>query len=143
MAALLPAGRLAGLLLARGGGGGGGGAGAALRGAGAAGGAAVCPASPRGCLGGALGAARGAQKKAGGTTRNGRESNPKYLGVKAYGGERVRAGAIVVRQRGTKFHPGEGVGMGRDHTLFALRPGRVQFVRKGGPPKPRQFVEIQ
>ena len=93
-------------------------------------------------MGGALGAARGAPKKAGGTTRNGRESNPKYLGVKVFGGERVRAGAIVVRQRGTKFHPGEGVGMGRDHTLFALRPGHVQF-RKGGSPKHRQFVEVQ
>ena len=76
---------------------------------------------------GALGGARGAQKKAGGTTKNGRESNPKYLGVKRFGGERVRAGNILVRQRGTKFHPGEHVGMGRDHTLFALADGHVKF----------------
>ena len=64
-----------------------------------------------------------AHKKAGGSTRNGRDSNPKYLGVKRYGGQLVNAGEILVRQRGTKFHPGEGVGLGRDHTLFALISG--------------------
>jgi large subunit ribosomal protein L27 len=72
-----------------------------------------------------------AQKKGGGSTRNGRDSQPKMLGVKAYGGERVRAGSIIVRQRGTKVHPGTNVGMGRDHTLFALIDGRVQFAVKG------------
>ena len=71
-----------------------------------------------------------AHKKAGGSTRNGRDSNPKYLGVKIYGGQAVEAGNIIVRQRGTKFHPGERVGMGRDHTIFALEGGAVQF-RKG------------
>mgnify|MGYP005711471931 FL=1 len=60
-----------------------------------------------------------AHKKAGGSTRNGRDSNPKFLGVKAYGGQKVTAGSIIVRQRGTKFHPGENVGIGKDHTLFA------------------------
>ena len=61
-----------------------------------------------------------AHKKAGGSTRNGRDSNPKFLGVKAYGGQRVSAGSIIVRQRGTKFHPGENVGIGKDHTLLSL-----------------------
>jgi large subunit ribosomal protein L27 len=68
-----------------------------------------------------------ASKKAGGSTKNGRDSNPKYLGVKAFGGEFVTAGSIIVRQRGTKFHPGRNVGLGRDHTLFALSDGVVSF----------------
>jgi len=72
-----------------------------------------------------------AQKKGGGSTRNGRDSQPKMLGVKVYGGQTVSAGAIIVRQRGTKFHPGTNVGLGRDHTLFALTDGRVSFVTKG------------
>ncbi len=72
-----------------------------------------------------------AHKKAGGSTRNGRDSNPKYLGVKIYGGQAVEAGNIIVRQRGTQFHPGAGVGLGRDHTLFALVNGTVQFAVKG------------
>jgi large subunit ribosomal protein L27 len=82
-----------------------------------------------------------AHKKAGGSTRNGRDSNPKYLGVKRYGGQLVNAGEIIVRQRGTRFHPGEGVGLGRDHTLFALVEGFVKFVIKGA--KKRQYVMIE
>jgi len=69
-----------------------------------------------------------AHKKAAGSTRNGRDSNPKYLGVKVYGDQFVNAGGIIVRQRGTEFHPGRHVGMGRDHTLFALIPGVVKFL---------------
>ena len=72
-----------------------------------------------------------AQKKGGGSTRNGRDSNPKMLGVKAFGGELVTAGSIIVRQRGTKFHPGANVGIGKDHTLFATADGHVQFAVKG------------
>jgi large subunit ribosomal protein L27 len=72
-----------------------------------------------------------AQKKGGGSTRNGRDSQPKMLGVKAYGGETISAGSIIVRQRGTKFHAGDNVGMGRDHTLFALVDGKVSFAVKG------------
>jgi large subunit ribosomal protein L27 len=72
-----------------------------------------------------------ATKKAGGSTRNGRDSNPKYLGVKRYGGQLVSAGEILIRQRGTKFHPGYGVGCGRDHTLYAKIAGVVTFVVKG------------
>ena len=72
-----------------------------------------------------------AQKKGGGSTRNGRDSKPKMLGVKAFGGELVTAGSIIVRQRGTKFHPGENVGVGKDHTLFALVDGHVLFGVKG------------
>ena len=72
-----------------------------------------------------------AHKKAGGSTRNGRDSNPKYLGVKIFGGQAVEAGNIIVRQRGTQFHPGAGVGLGRDHTLFALVDGKVEFGTKG------------
>ena len=72
-----------------------------------------------------------AHKKAGGSTRNGRDSNPKYLGIKRYGGQLVGAGEIIVRQRGTKFHPGTYVGIGKDHTLFALKAGRVVFGFKG------------
>ena len=75
-----------------------------------------------------------AHKKAGGSSRNGRDSHSKRLGVKAYGGEAVTAGAIIVRQRGTKVHPGVNVGMGKDHTLFALVDGTVQF-RQQGPDK--------
>lgn len=82
-----------------------------------------------------------AQKKAGGSTRNGRDSNPKYLGVKRYGGQKVSAGEILVRQRGTRFHAGPGVGVGRDHTLFALVSGSVKFLRRGL--KQRQFVSIE
>ena len=72
-----------------------------------------------------------AQKKGGGSTRNGRDSKPKMLGVKAFGGEHITAGAIIVRQRGTKFHAGDNVGMGVDHTLFALVDGKVSFAVKG------------
>ena len=72
-----------------------------------------------------------AQKKGGGSTRNGRDSNPKMLGVKAFGGELVTAGSIIVRQRGTKFHPGSNVGIGKDHTLFATVDGHVRFAIKG------------
>lgn len=72
-----------------------------------------------------------AQKKGGGSTRNGRDSKPKMLGVKAYGGELISAGSIIVRQRGTRFHAGVNVGMGKDHTLFALVDGHVSFTVKG------------
>ena len=72
-----------------------------------------------------------AQKKGGGSTRNGRDSKPKMLGVKSFGGQLISAGAIIVRQRGTKFHPGTNVGIGNDHTLFALVDGHVQFAVKG------------
>lgn len=72
-----------------------------------------------------------AHKKAGGSTRNGRDSNPKYLGIKRYGGQLINAGTIIVRQRGTKFHPGRYVGIGKDHTLYALVDGRVVFSVKG------------
>ena len=82
-----------------------------------------------------------AHKKAGGSTRNGRDSNPKYLGVKRYGGESVLAGNIIVRQRGTRFHAGDNVGVGRDHTLFALEDGKVRFENKGYPK--RKFVSIE
>lgn len=72
-----------------------------------------------------------AQKKGGGSTRNGRDSKPKMLGVKAFGGQVVSAGSIIVRQRGTRFHAGTNVGMGKDHTLFALIDGQVSFTTKG------------
>ena len=72
-----------------------------------------------------------AQKKGGGSTRNGRDSQPKMLGVKAFGGQVIPAGSIIVRQRGTKFHAGTNVAMGRDHTLFALVDGTVSFKVKG------------
>lgn len=81
-----------------------------------------------------------AHKKAAGSTRNGRDSESKRLGVKRYGGESVLAGNIIVRQRGTKFHAGDNVGLGRDHTLFALTDGKVQFSVKG--PSNRKFVSI-
>ncbi len=72
-----------------------------------------------------------AQKKGGGSTRNGRDSKPKMLGVKVFGGQAVSAGAIIVRQRGTRFHAGNNVGIGKDHTLFALAEGTVSFAIKG------------
>jgi large subunit ribosomal protein L27 len=81
-----------------------------------------------------------AHKKAGGSTRNGRDSNAKRLGVKRFGGELVTAGHIIVRQRGTKFHAGDNVGCGKDHTLFATAEGRVTFQVKG--PKSRKFISI-
>ena len=72
-----------------------------------------------------------AQKKGGGSTRNGRDSQPKMLGVKVYGGQAIPAGSIIVRQRGTRFHAGVNVGMGKDHTLFALVDGKVSYAIKG------------
>jgi large subunit ribosomal protein L27 len=81
-----------------------------------------------------------AHKKAGGSTRNGRDSESKRLGVKRFGGEAVIAGNIILRQRGTQYHAGTNVGMGRDHTLFAKADGKVQFQRKGL--KQRLFVNI-
>lgn len=72
-----------------------------------------------------------AHKKGQGSSRNGRDSKPKMLGVKVFGGQTIHAGGIIVRQRGTKFHPGPNVGIGRDHTLFALTDGSVSFVVKG------------
>ena len=72
-----------------------------------------------------------AHKKRGGTTRNGRDSESKRLGVKVYGGQSINAGGIIIRQRGTRVHAGENVGMGKDHTLFALIDGKVQFTTKG------------
>jgi large subunit ribosomal protein L27 len=82
-----------------------------------------------------------AHKKAGGSTRNGRDSNPKYLGVKRYGGEAVIAGNILVRQRGTRFHAGDNVGVGRDHTLFATADGHVKFEQRGMPK--RKYVSVE
>ena len=81
-----------------------------------------------------------AHKKAGGSTRNGRDSQAKRLGVKAFGGEVVPAGSIIVRQRGTRFHAGVNVGIGKDHTLFAKADGQVKFDVKG--PNNRKFVSI-
>jgi len=81
-----------------------------------------------------------AQKKGGGSTRNGRDSKPKMLGVKVYGGQVISAGAIIVRQRGTKFHAGTNVGMGKDHTLFALIDGQVSFAVKGENNRQTVFV---
>jgi large subunit ribosomal protein L27 len=81
-----------------------------------------------------------AHKKAGGSSKNGRDSQSKRLGVKLFGGQVVRAGNILVRQRGTKYHAGVNVGIGRDHTLFAKADGQVRFDRKG--PKQRQFVSV-
>ena len=81
-----------------------------------------------------------AQKKGGGSTRNGRDSQPKMLGVKVFGGQAILAGSIIGRQRGTKFHPGTNVGMGRDHTLFALVDGSVSFKIKGPDNKQTVFV---
>ncbi|MBQ0720543.1 MAG: 50S ribosomal protein L27 [Gammaproteobacteria bacterium] len=81
-----------------------------------------------------------AHKKAGGSTRNGRDSESKRLGVKRYGGEQVDAGNIIVRQRGTRFHAGSNVGIGKDHTLFAKAGGEVKFAVRG--PKNRKFVDV-
>jgi large subunit ribosomal protein L27 len=79
-----------------------------------------------------------AHKKGLGSSRNGRDSNPKMLGVKAFAGQQVRAGSIIVRQRGTRFRPGPGASLGRDDTIFALRDGRVEFRRSGE----RRFVSV-
>ena len=81
-----------------------------------------------------------AHKKAGGSSRNGRDSESKRLGVKRFGGEQVRAGNIIVRQRGTEFHPGVNVGIGRDHTLFAKADGQIKFEIKG--PRSRHLVSV-
>ena len=81
-----------------------------------------------------------AHKKGVGSSRNGRDSNPKYLGLKIFGGQAIDAGNIIVRQRGTQFHPGTGVGLGRDHTLFALVDGKVEFSVKGA--KKRRTVSV-
>ncbi|MBK6743319.1 MAG: 50S ribosomal protein L27 [Hydrogenophilales bacterium] len=81
-----------------------------------------------------------AHKKAGGSSRNGRDSKPKMLGVKRYGGQVVPAGNIIVRQRGTQFHPGVNVGLGKDYTLFALIEGMVEFTVKG--PRKRRTVNV-
>jgi len=81
-----------------------------------------------------------AHKKAGGSSKNGRDSNSKRLGVKRYGGELISAGSIIIRQRGTQVHPGDNVGMGRDHTLFAKINGKVNFSIKG--PKQRKTVSL-
>jgi large subunit ribosomal protein L27 len=81
-----------------------------------------------------------AHKKAGGSSRNGRDSVSKRLGVKRFGGEQVSAGSIIVRQRGSRFHPGRNVGMGKDYTLFATAPGRVLFETRG--PQKRKTVSI-
>ena len=81
-----------------------------------------------------------AHKKAGGSTRNGRDSESKRLGVKIYGGQAIKAGSIIVRQRGTHFHNGVNVGIGKDHTLFAKAGGKVVFETKG--PRNRKFVSV-
>ena len=81
-----------------------------------------------------------AHKKAGGSTRNGRDSESKRLGVKCFGGQQVIAGNIILRQRGTKFHPGNNVGLGKDYTIFAKSDGIVQFEVKG--PKNRKYVSV-
>ena len=83
-----------------------------------------------------------AQKKGVGSSRNGRDSNPKYLGVKIYGGQAIEAGNIIVRQRGTQYHPGVNVGLGRDHTLYALTDGTVEFGTKG-PNGGRRTVSVK
>jgi large subunit ribosomal protein L27 len=82
-----------------------------------------------------------AHKKAGGSTRNGRDSESKRLGLKKFGGELVAAGNIIVRQRGTKFHAGPNVGLGKDHTLFATADGHVKFVTRG--PRGRKYVTVE
>ena len=81
-----------------------------------------------------------AHKKAGGSSRNGRDSQSKRLGVKTFGGELIPAGSIIIRQRGTQVHPGNNVGIGRDHTLFALVEGRVEFTQQG--PAKRKTVNV-
>ena len=82
-----------------------------------------------------------ATKKAGGSSKNGRDSNPKYLGVKCFGGAQVMPGNIIIRQRGTKFHPGRNVGMGRDHTIFSTVQGTVVFKKSGNPH--RRWVSVE
>ena len=79
-----------------------------------------------------------ASKKGVGSTKNGRDSNPKYLGVKLFGSEQAVAGNIILRQRGTKFHPGDNVGIGKDHTLFAKKDGSIKFTSKKG----RKFINV-
>ncbi len=81
-----------------------------------------------------------AHKKGVGSSRNGRDSNPQMLGVKLFGGQAAKAGSIIIRQRGTKFHPGKNVGIGNDYTLYALAEGKVKFVTKA---RGRKFVEIE
>ncbi len=81
-----------------------------------------------------------AHKKAGGSSRNGRDSAGRRLGVKKYGGETVIPGNIIVRQRGTKFHPGDNVGIGKDHTIFAMSPGRVAFKKRSGD---RTYISVE
>ena len=81
-----------------------------------------------------------AHKKGASSSRNGRDSSPQYLGVKRFGGQQVNAGEILVRQRGTKFHPGDNVGIGRDHTLFALVDGKISFATKGSLNRQTVFV---
>ena len=83
-----------------------------------------------------------AHKKGLGSSRNGRDSNPKYLGVKVFAGQRVGGGEIILRQRGTRFRPGDGTGLGRDHTIFATRPGVVEF-KTGHRGRPVSVVESQ
>ena len=82
-----------------------------------------------------------AHKKAGGSSRNGRDSESKRLGIKVYGGELINAGSILVRQRGTEFHPGPNVGVGKDHTLFALVTGKVKYAERG--PKQKRTVSVE
>lgn len=82
-----------------------------------------------------------AHKKGGGSSRNGRDSQPKMLGVKVYGGQSVPAGSIIVRQRGTRFHAGDNVGLGKDHTLYALAPGKVRFAVRG--PLRKHVVSVE
>ena len=82
-----------------------------------------------------------AHKKAGGSSRNGRDSESKRLGTKVYGGETIRAGGIIVRQRGTRIHPGINVGLGKDHTLFALVDGKVSFATKGA--QQHKFANVE
>ena len=82
-----------------------------------------------------------AHKKAGGSSKNGRDSHSKRLGIKCFGGQEVKAGAIIVRQRGTRWHAGENTGLGRDHTIFATKDGVVEFITRG--PENRQYVQIR
>lgn len=82
-----------------------------------------------------------AHKKAGGSSKNGRDSHSKRLGVKRFGGQEVKAGTIIIRQRGTRWHSGENTGLGRDHTIFATKDGVVEFVTRG--PENRQYVQIR
>ena len=85
-----------------------------------------------------------AHNKAGGSSRNGRDSNPKYLGIKRYGGQRIEAGTILIRQRGTAFHPGQNVGIGRDHTLYALVAGKVVFkVKRNLQGIKKRYITVQ